>query len=68
MKDKKKGNLEIISFDDFFKGAKETKESKDLNEAANRAILTDEEIAEINYKNNRDWSILGGQVVGSEYK
>ena len=68
MGDKKKDNLKIISFDDFFEEAKETKESKDLNDAANRAILTDEEIAEINYKNNRDWSILGGQVVGAEYK
>ena len=56
-----------ISFDDFFKGARETEESKALNEAANNAILTDEEIAEINYKYNRDWSILGGQVVGAEY-
>ena len=68
MIDKKKCNLEIISFDDLFKGAKETKESKNLNKAANHAILTDEEIAEINYKHNRDWSILSGQVVGCEYK
>jgi hypothetical protein len=61
----KKGNLEIISFDDLFK---ETKESKDLNEAANRAILTDEEIVKINYGHNRDWSILAAQVVGGEYR
>ena len=67
MGDKSNSNLEIISFDDFFKDAKETKESKALNEAANRAILTDEEIAEINYKHNRDWSILAHQVPGAEY-
>ena len=41
--------------------------SKELNEAANRAILTDEEIAEINYKHNLDWSILAHQVPGAEY-
>jgi hypothetical protein len=68
MVNKKKANLEIIGFDDFFKGAEETKESRELNEAAYRAILTDEEIAEINYKHNLDWSILAGQIVGGEYK
>ena len=62
---KKKLQKIIANQKDLFKGAKKSTLIADVTKKLNEEHLRNP-IDEVQFKRNRDWSILGSQVVGAE--